>query len=100
MPKRGRIRYFALALLFATSFGYRIREIFDRVELLVYPATHVRDPFNIALPTNEVMSITPEAEAAGILRGDHLLAFAGHDYRGAVDFYAPIRTARPGGRID
>jgi hypothetical protein len=100
MRNRGRIRYFVLALLFAISLGYRIREILDRVDLLIYPAQHVRDPFNIALPKNEVMGVAPEAEAAGIATGDVLVAFAGRPYRGAVDFYAPIRKARPGDRMD
>src|SRR5215468_5389041 len=100
MRNRGRVRYFALALLFAISLGYRTREILDRVDLLVYPAHHVRDPFNIALPKNEIMAVAPEAEAAGIAVGDNLVAFAGRPYRGAVDFYAPIRKARPGDRID
>src|SRR4030095_16432219 len=99
MRNRGRIRYFVLALLFAISLGYRIREILDRVDLLIYPAQHVRDPFNIALPKNEVMGVAPEAEAAGIATGDVLVAFAGRPYRGAVDFYAPIRKARPGDRM-
>jgi phosphoserine phosphatase RsbU/P len=100
MRNRGRIRYFALALLFAISLGYRIREILDRVDLLVYPGDHVRDPFNIALPGIEVTGVTPEAEAAGIAAGDLLVAVAGRPYRGAVDFYTPVRKARPGDRID
>src|SRR5215470_5198038 len=100
MRNRGRIRYFALALLFAISLGYRVREILDRADLLIHPAQHVRDPFNIALPRNEVMGVAPEAEAAGIAVGDVLVAFAGRPYRGAVDFYAPIRKARPGDRIE
>src|SRR5499426_550223 len=100
MPKRGRIRYFALVLLFAISLGYRIREILDRVDLLVYPEDHVRDPLNIALPGIEVTGLTPEAAAAGIAAGDLLVAVAGRPYRGAVDFYTPVRKARPGDRID
>ena len=100
MRNRGRIRHFALALLFAISLGYRIREILDRVDLLIYPEQHVRDPFNIGLPKNEIIGVAPEAEAAGIAKGDVLVAFAGHPYQRAIDFYAPIRKARPGDRMD
>src|SRR5262249_62331946 len=100
MRNRGRIRYFALALLFAISLGYRVREILDRADLLIHPAQHVRDPFNIALPRNEVVGVAPEAEAVGIAVGDVLVAFAGCPYQGAVDCYAPISKALPGDRLE
>ena len=100
MLTRGRMLYFALALLFAISLTYRIREIVDRVDLLSHGAERAKNPFNVNVPGVEITGVEPEAAAAGIRKGDTLLAFAGRPYRGALDFYIPLREARPGDRLN
>src|SRR6267378_5904421 len=100
MLTRGRMLYFALALLFAISLTYRIREIIDRVDLLSHGAERAKEPFNMNVPGVEITGVEPEAAAAGIQKGDTLLAFAERPYRGAVDFYVPLREARPGDRMN
>jgi len=52
------------------------------------------------VPGVEITGVEPEAAAAGIRKGDTLLAFAGRPYRGALDFYIPLREARPGDRLN
>jgi sigma-B regulation protein RsbU (phosphoserine phosphatase) len=99
MPRRRRILYCFLAFCFLISISYRIREISDRLDLLFHGTERVRDPFNIGLPGREVLSVQPEATAAGIDSGDVLVAFAGRPYTGGVDLYTPLRTARAGDRV-
>ena len=100
MLTRGRMLYFALALLFAISLTCRIREIIDRVDLVFHGTERAKSPFSMNVPGVEITGVEPEAAAAGIRKGDTLLAFAERPYRGALDFYIPLREARPGDRLN
>jgi len=99
MPKRARILYGILALLLSISLTYRIREISDRLGLLVYPDQHVRSPLGLTL-AGAIVELTAEAEMAGLQKGDKVLVFGGRPYRGAVDFQTPLRVAKPGDRLN
>src|SRR5262245_57897934 len=99
MPRRARSLYCLLAICFLISISYRVREISDPLDLLFHGTERVRDPFNIELPGMEVLSVQPEATAAGIDSGDTLVAFAGRPYRGGVDLHTPLRLARAGDRV-
>jgi sigma-B regulation protein RsbU (phosphoserine phosphatase) len=96
---RVRLAYFALAVLFAISISHRVREIRDRAELLFDGESHVRNPFDPGDTITEVATLEPEAQEAGLARGDVIVAIGDRPYRGLVDFYAPIRGARPGDRL-
>ena len=90
MPKRGRILYLALAILFAISLTVRLRDLADQISLLMYGKEHVREPFEIEVPGTQIVRVEAEAGAAGILKGDTLLLFADRPYRGAIDFFEPL----------
>jgi hypothetical protein len=89
MTRRGRILYCILALFLSISLTYRVREIADRLALLLNADEHVRNPLNITL-NGDVFTLTPEAEMAGLQKGDRILVFAGRPYRGIVDFVVPL----------
>jgi len=93
-----RLAYIALVLL-AVALTLRFRDISDRYQLTFHATESVRDPFELAEPNVEIISVTREAAAAGLGTGDVLVAIGGEAYRGAVDLHAPLRNARPGDRM-
>jgi len=99
MPPRTQILYFALAVLFAISMGYRAREISDRAELLLHSGDHARRPFGIDVPGTDIVSVEHEAAAAGLQVRDKLVSIADRPFRGAIDFFVPLKDARPGDRL-
>jgi sigma-B regulation protein RsbU (phosphoserine phosphatase) len=100
-PSRGTLLlYIALFLLFAISATYRVREILDRVDLLRHGTELARAPFDVGFDGSRIEGVEPEAEAAGVRVGDRLQGIAGRPYRGIVDLYQPLRTARAGERIN
>ncbi len=92
--------YAALGVLFAISLIYHAREIADRTELFLHGEQHAQRPFDMAFHEMKIDNVRPEAEAAGIHAGDMLAGISGRPFAGAVDFYAPLKDARPGDRLD
>jgi sigma-B regulation protein RsbU (phosphoserine phosphatase) len=100
MPQRTRFLYFGLAVLFAISMGYRMREIRDRVELLLHSEVHARRPFNIDIPGNQIVGPEAAAASAGLRAGDTIVNIGNRPFRGAVDLFVPLKDARPGDRLN
>ena len=100
--KRGldAVLYGVLALLFIISTTYRALDITERVTELRNPNEYVRDPFDIDLPYWELQGVEPEAEQAGLQRGDTIRAINGQPVRPTgVDLWRPLRNSRAGDRL-
>ena len=78
--------YGALAVLFATILVYRIRDTVDRFDEVVRGDQIARPPFDIDFPQPTIGSLEPEAEAAGLMEGDRLVALQGRPFSGLNDF--------------
>ncbi|HKY32079.1 MAG TPA: SpoIIE family protein phosphatase [Candidatus Polarisedimenticolia bacterium] len=81
-----KARLAALALLFLLAGGHQARYAVDAVEGLRHAATEERLPFEAAARGDvraTVISVQPEAEAAGLARGDRIAAVQGTPATGA-----------------
>jgi phosphoserine phosphatase RsbU/P len=100
LRRRDYLAYAALAVLFAISATYRALDVSERVGEVRHGAERVRDPFDLDLPQFEIVGLEPEAEQAGLRRGDTIRIINGNPVRGtAVDIARPLRDARVGDRL-
>jgi sigma-B regulation protein RsbU (phosphoserine phosphatase) len=91
--------YAALALLFAISVTYQVRDTVDRFDEMRNGHRLVKLPFNLDFPQFEVSERQPEAEAAGLESGDTIVGVEGRPLRHISDLYGPLRTGRAGDRL-
>ncbi len=91
--------YFCLLVLLAIAVTYQIRTDANAAGVWLHPNEHVRDPFELGGPNMAVILVEPEARAAGLRDGDVLTGIRGRPLRGFADYYAVLRQARPGQKL-
>ena len=91
--------YTVLVLLFAIAVTNQIRSLADGLAILLHPAEHVRDPFEIDGPGRALALLKQEARTAGIAEGDVIAGVNGRPLKGFTDYYSILRRVRPGTRL-
>jgi sigma-B regulation protein RsbU (phosphoserine phosphatase) len=94
-----RLRRALLWILFFGIGAYQLRSTLETLEFLDAPQTHARYPAAIGFQDLRVFRVRPDAEAAGLRRGDVVQAVDGRPLRGLADFHAPLRSRRPGDTV-
>ncbi len=92
MPDRRRPvrQYAALIVIFAAAVTYQVRASLGQ------SVPEVDVPFSLQLGTRAVDNVPRESAAAGLRRGDEILALNGEAYRGWSSFSRASRGAKPG----
>ncbi|HEY3119193.1 MAG TPA: hypothetical protein VGL15_01100, partial [Vicinamibacteria bacterium] len=90
-------RYALLAALFVLAGGYQVRALADVVRIL--RGERVRQPVVLDSLDGRVISARPEAEAAGIRRGDRVVAVQGAPFYGRKTLAGALAAARPEERL-
>ncbi len=93
------LAYAILAVLFVISCVQWVRNSGDSINYILHGEQLARSPFDIGEISLEIDSVTPEGEAAGIKKGDVLLAVDGRNVQGFADFYGAMRRARAGDHL-
>lgn len=96
-PKNSRVLYALLAVYIVvslTSYVVNIAGFFDAYFNLHHRA---ESPFAFDIDTLRITSLRPEAQKAGLARGDQLVAIDGRPYAGEIEWLNLIRNRlRPG----
>src|ERR1700678_894440 len=89
------LRYICLAALLLAALLYQVRVAVD-----ILPGEKVNVPsIEPETASASLESVSPEAEKAGLHRGDVLLAINGKPYTGTAVLAAAIAQARPGQNV-
>jgi len=91
--------YAALITSFALAAIERGRSLVDATALLIEPEQVTGWPLTVARLSNRISGVPPGAEAAGVKKGDRLLAVAGRPYVGRSVLGTAVASARPGDRL-
>ncbi len=98
--KKRYLYYIPLAILFIIAATYQIRFSQGRLEYLFDRNERVRAPLNIDALSPTISSLNPEAEEAGIHKGDEILAINGQPYTGRAVLFGALTAAQDGGRLN
>jgi phosphoserine phosphatase RsbU/P len=88
-----------LLVLFLVAATTWIRDARDRLNEMFNGEQYVFSTFDINVFTFQVASMSPPAEAAGLRKGDLLLAVNGLPVDGFADYDGAVRSARAGDRL-
>ena len=91
-----RFLYLGLAILFAISITYRVRDTVDRTDQLLHGHDIAQFPFDPDRPNPSITDLKPEAVAAGLTPQDTILAVNGRPVRSAPDLFVPFRNTPAG----
>lgn len=94
-----RVAAMALALLFAVAMTNALRSATDRLDELLHGDRYVAASYGVKWPGYSVDALDPEAEQAGLRKGDVVEAVNGRAVDGWAALNVPIRQARTGDRI-
>ncbi len=89
-----RWQYAALAVLFVLAVMCQVRSGMDAIRDLAN--TLPRAPFELSGPWPSIGWVMPEASAAGLSSGDHVLSVDGRRPGGVADFIRAVRGRAPG----
>jgi len=89
----------SLIALFAIAAAQWLRDASDRVDEMLHGDQYVRTPFYLYGFNFEVASLDSSAEAAGLRKGDLVLAVNGRALDGLTAYIGPVRRARVGDRL-
>lgn len=99
-----RFLYLLLALYIATSLTYYVMGMLCVNQQLFHTREHIRAPFTTEDDPLTLSSVTPEAVAAGLRKGDRLVEVNGEPYRGHNQIVeivgAGSAPARPGDLLE
>ena len=93
------LAYTVLAILFLISCIQWVRNSRDAVNYILHGEQIAETPFDVDEITLKVAPSTPEAEAAGLRKGDVLLTENGRPVEGLADIFGPMRHAKLGDRL-
>jgi sigma-B regulation protein RsbU (phosphoserine phosphatase) len=91
--------YVALAALFVLSSSVFAQRAYDSFNLLWHGREYVRPPFYLGDANWGAVGVQAEAEATGMKVGDAVQRVNGRAVDGFVVYYADLRHARPGDRL-
>ncbi len=89
------MRLTLLATLSVLAIGYQVRFSSDVVRVLWHSAEIARLPFGFQMPPT-IYAVAPEAEIAGVRKGDRLLLVNGQPFLGMVTLARAVGDSRPG----
>jgi len=92
--------YVGLVLLFLISATVRVRSTADQLDSLLHGTERARAPIDLRDPESTIISVTEEAAAAGIQKGDVLTAVNGVPYTGMSDLFVPLHRAKRGDSLN
>src|SRR5215471_15405442 len=93
--KSSYIAYLCLAVLFLFAVVVRIRTSLDTFIVLSHPEK-AGTPVDLDDPSEKIIAVSPEAEAAGIHVGNLLRQVNGKSYSGMSDIYVPVWFGKAG----
>src|SRR5262245_39262559 len=99
-PKPYLPAYVGLLLLFLISATVRGRSTADQLDSLLHGTERARAPIDLRDPESTIISVTEEAAAAGIQKGDVLTAVDGVPYTGVSDLFVPLHRAKRGDSLN
>jgi sigma-B regulation protein RsbU (phosphoserine phosphatase) len=85
--------------LFVLTMAVSLRAAWDRFDELLYGYNYVSPSFSLETPTFKVVGLGPEAERAGLRKGDLVIDADGRPAQGWSDIYGPVQRARTGDRL-
>jgi hypothetical protein len=88
-----------LIALFMIAAAQWLRDAGDRIDEMLHGDQYVRTPFYLYGFNFEVASLDSSAEAAGLRKGDLVLAVNGRALDGLTAYIGPVRRARVGDRL-
>jgi sigma-B regulation protein RsbU (phosphoserine phosphatase) len=91
--------YAGLAILFLISCTEWVRNTADDIDEIMHGEEFVRAPFLADVFTSAVTYPDPTAEAAGLQKGDTVVAIGGRPFEGLSDLAGAVRRARLGDRL-
>lgn len=101
MKRRGNLLlYLCLGILFALSATSIALASFDTFDVMWHDTEYARPPFRLGDANWGAVALQPEADAAGMKLGDAVLAVNGRAIDGFVVYYAMLRGARAGDRLN
>lgn len=91
------LQYALLALIFAATVWFQTWNMRDMAVSLLYPDTVANEVFSVPDGGNTISRVyLPEAQRAGIRKGDHLLEVNGRPYNGPVDIARALASSHAG----
>jgi phosphoserine phosphatase RsbU/P len=94
-----RLLSLALAALFVVAATLSMRAALDRFNELLHGDQYVDTSFGLDTLTFKVDALDPEAERAGLRKGDIVVGVNGHPVHGWSDIYGPVRRAHTGDKL-
>src|SRR3954464_15413499 len=94
--KNRYVQYILLLALFVVGVTYQTRYTIDAVRDDFYPNEQVREPFVMEGVDPVITRLRPEAEEAGLRKGDLVLAVGGRPLKGSAVFDQLAAEASPG----
>jgi hypothetical protein len=94
-----RLPSLALAALFVVTTTLSMRAALDRFNELLHGDQYVDTSFGLDTLTFKVDALDPEAERAGLRKGDIVVGVNGHPVQGWSDIYGPVRRAHTGDNL-
>jgi phosphoserine phosphatase RsbU/P len=94
-----RLASLALAALFVVAMMLSLRAALDQFDYLLHGGQYVGRPFILDNLTLKVDELEPEAERAGLRKGDIVVGVNGHPVQGWSDIERPVWRARTGDRV-
>lgn len=93
---RANVLRFLLLLYLAASMGYWAAGLRDRLEIWQHAERWVRSPFDIDPDSHLLSEVRPEAQTAGLVKGERLDELNGQPYQGRAFFQEMQLAAHPG----
>ncbi len=92
-----KLQYALLALIFAATVWFQTWNMRDMARALVDPDSVANEVFNVPFGDNTIARVyVPEAQRAGIRKGDHLLQVNGVPYNGPADLARALASSHAG----
>lgn len=88
--------YLVLALVVLAGLTYWATDTHNRFEMGLHLEQHSRDPFKIDANTRKIVSLEPEAERAGLVKGALIESLNGAPYTGEAQWAAIANPGKPG----
>lgn len=93
------VYYIPLLVLFVIATTYHAFASMDIVRVILHPTEIARAPFKLEDVSAIVAEVKPEAEGAGLRKGDQLLSVNGRRYTGSATLDELLNRARPGAML-
>ncbi len=94
-----KLLYFVLALYIAMSLGFWVSGVLAERDGFLHGSEHVAEPFRMDEDPLTVTSVKPEAQRAGLRKGDTIVGLADKLYTGENQRLRILRDARPGSTL-